>query len=355
VLWTLGDFSGSYKECNDLLDKLNAGGTDNSFSADLLSSILYCKVGNFQVHINHIEEGIQTGMRGYELSKQSTNQLFQTSCTYLLAEAYCLAGDFNRAISLLDELDAIPYKQVAKYLGDLADSLRTKLYLLTNQQDKIKPLYEKDIEAVKPPGFEHILYTTARARYHLEHGKIRDAIDMLQEVSEVLKAEKAYGLLVEADILLTRAFSLLREEDKAIEHLLNAILRTQDAGLVRIYVIEGEEIETLLKQVKHLVSTKADPRYNKADMEYINRLLRVFEKEKKGPAFTSEEALSSRELDTLKLIAENLTNQEIAEALFISITTVKTHVRNILLKLEAKNRIEAVSIAREKGLLHANI
>ena len=81
----------------------------------------------------------------------------------------------------------------------------------------------------------------------------------------------------------------------------------------------------------------------------------MFEKEKKGPAFTSEEALSSRELDTLKLIAENLTNQEIAEALFISITTVKTHVRNILLKLEAKNRIEAVSIAREKGLLHANI
>ena len=73
------------------------------------------------------------------------------------------------------------------------------------------------------------------------------------------------------------------------------------------------------------------------------------------PAFTSDETLSSRELDTLKLIAENLTNQEIAEALFISITTVKTHVRNILLKLEAKNRIEAVSIAKEKGLLHSII
>jgi ATP/maltotriose-dependent transcriptional regulator MalT len=65
--------------------------------------------------------------------------------------------------------------------------------------------------------------------------------------------------------------------------------------------------------------------------------------------------LSNRELDTLKLISENLSNQEIAEALFISITTVKTHVRNILLKLEAKNRIEAVSIAKEKGLLHYNL
>jgi LuxR family maltose regulon positive regulatory protein len=65
----------------------------------------------------------------------------------------------------------------------------------------------------------------------------------------------------------------------------------------------------------------------------------------------SEEVLSARELDTLKLIAEDLTNQEIANALYISITTVKTHVRNILLKLEAKNRTEAVSIAREKQII----
>ena len=355
VLWTLGDFTGAYKESKDLLDKLNAGGTDNSFSADLLSSIMYCKVGNFLVHINQIEEGIQKSIRGYELSKQSTNQLFQTSCTYLLAEAYYLAGDFNRAISLLEELDAIPYKQVAKYLSDLADYLRCKLYLLVNRQDKIKPLFEKDYKVVNKPDFEHILYSICWARYQLEHGKIRDAIDILHEVSEKIKAEKAYGLLVEADLIRARAYSLLQEEDKAIDHLLDAVLRTQGTGMIRIYLIESEEIETLLKQIKQLLSTKADPRYNEIELEYINRLLRVFEKEKKVPAFTSDETLSSRELDTLKLIAENLTNQEIAEALFISITTVKTHVRNILLKLEAKNRIEAVSIAKEKGLLHYTV
>ena len=91
--------------------------------------------------------------------EKSTNQLFLTSCTYLLAEAYYLAGDFNRAISLLEELDAIPYKQVAKYLSDLADYLRCKLYLLVNRQDKIKPLFEKDFEVVNNPDFEHILYS----------------------------------------------------------------------------------------------------------------------------------------------------------------------------------------------------
>ena len=351
VLWTLGNFYGAYKESKDLLDKLNAGGANSSFSIDLLSSILYCKVGNFLVHINQIEEGLQKSVRGYELSKKSTNQLFLTSCTYLLAEAYYLAGEYNTAISLLEELDAIPYKQVAKYLSDLSDSLRSKLYFLTNQKDKLKPFFEKDIEADRNHDFEYIIYTISRARYQVEQGKILDATGILQEVAEELKAEKAYGLLVEADLLLARAYSLLQEQDKAIDYLLDAVLRTQGAGLIRIYMIEGAEIETLLKQIKQLVSTKANPQFNKVDVEYINRLLRVFDKEKKVPALTSDETLSRRELETLKLIAENLTNQEIAEALFISITTVKTHVRNILLKLDAKNRIEAVSIAKEKGLI----
>jgi LuxR family maltose regulon positive regulatory protein len=352
VLWTLGDFSRAYKESKDLLDKLNAAGANNSFSIDLLSSILYCKVGNFLIHINQIEEGLQKSFRGYELSKKTTNQLFITSCTYLLAEANYLAGEYNKAISLVEELDAIPYKQANKFLCELSDSLKSKLYLTTNKQDKLKSLFKKDIKTDKNHAFERIVYTISRARYQIEQGKILDAIDMLQEVAVELKAEKGYGLLVEVELLQSRAYSLIQEQDKAMDYLLSAVLRTQSAGLIRMYIIEGAEIEGLLKKVKQLVSTKSNPLLKKIDIEYINRLLRVFEKEKSVSPIFLEDSLSNRELDTLKLIAENLTNQEIAEANYISINTVKTHVRNILLKLEAKNRNEAVSIAKEKGLLH---
>jgi len=61
--------------------------------------------------------------------------------------------------------------------------------------------------------------------------------------------------------------------------------------------------------------------------------------------------ISDRELDTLKLIAEDLSNQEIADKLFISLNTAKTHVRNILLKLDVENRSQAVSKAKELGIL----
>jgi LuxR family maltose regulon positive regulatory protein len=262
-----------------------------------------------------------------------------------------MMGEYNKAIALIDELDAITYKHAMKSLCILSDSLKCKLYLLTNKEDKLKTLFEKNINADKNYAFERIIYDIDRARYQIAQGKILEAIDLLQKIAEELKAEKAYGTLTEVELLQARAHWLILEEDKAIDYLLQAVLRTQSAGLIRMYINEGDEIETLLKKIKQKVSTKASPQFKKVDIEYINRLLRVFEKEKKVSAITLDDVLSSRELDTLKLIAENLTNQEIAEALYISITTVKTHVRNILLKLEAKNRREAVLIAKEKGLL----
>jgi LuxR family maltose regulon positive regulatory protein len=61
--------------------------------------------------------------------------------------------------------------------------------------------------------------------------------------------------------------------------------------------------------------------------------------------------LSDRELDTLKLIAEDLTNQEIADKLFISLNTVKTHLKNVFLKLDTENRTKAVEKAKELGII----
>jgi LuxR family maltose regulon positive regulatory protein len=63
------------------------------------------------------------------------------------------------------------------------------------------------------------------------------------------------------------------------------------------------------------------------------------------------EPLSERELEVLQLIAEGLTNQEIASKLFLSLNTVKVHTRNIYSKLGAHHRAEAVARARALGIL----
>lgn len=65
------------------------------------------------------------------------------------------------------------------------------------------------------------------------------------------------------------------------------------------------------------------------------------------------ESLTERETEVLTLIAQGLTNQEIADQLFISMTTVKTHVGNILNKIGARDRVQAVIFAYENGLVSA--
>jgi LuxR family maltose regulon positive regulatory protein len=94
--------------------------------------------------------------------------------------------------------------------------------------------------------------------------------------------------------------------------------------------------------------------------DYTSRLLAAFpivEPEQADPSNTQTptseliEPLSERELEVLQLIAEGLSNQEIATRLFLSLHTIKTHTRNIYSKLNAHNRTEAVARARAVGIL----
>ena len=111
----------------------------------------------------------------------------------------------------------------------------------------------------------------------------------------------------------------------------------------------------------HLLSSAADQGIMP---EYTGKLLAAFTIEKQGSADESElprpftsasqpliEPLSERELEVLQLVAQGLSNREIAERLYLALPTVKGHNRNIYSKLQVSRRTEAVARARELGLL----
>ena len=66
----------------------------------------------------------------------------------------------------------------------------------------------------------------------------------------------------------------------------------------------------------------------------------------------SEEALTPRETEVLRLIAAGKSNKEIAAALFVTEGTIKLHVNHILRKLKVSGRAEAISQAVQRGIVH---
>lgn len=65
----------------------------------------------------------------------------------------------------------------------------------------------------------------------------------------------------------------------------------------------------------------------------------------------SESGLSKRELEILELTAKGLSNQEIADKLFVSLNTIKTHLSNMFVKLDVQRRTQALEKARRLGLI----
>ena len=346
-----GKFHESYKICTDLLETINSNPNNTIYNFEFITSVLYSTIGFIQVEWNLLEEGAKNALKGYELSKKADSLSFKSYSTLIYAETCYKLGKLNEAISLLDRPEKTLKNAATSWLNTLFYSFKNKIYIENKEFNNVK-LPEKYIsEKNKNNIFKYYFFNITIARYFISNSTYSEALDMLNELSNSLEKDGAYELLIEVELLKAKALAKQNEKNYAIKSISNAILYAQSEGLIRTFIVEGEEINELLKEVKKEKSIKSSEVFDAVSADFLNKLLEAFKKEERFKKFKTEEILSRRELDTLKLIAENLTNQNIADEMYISITTVKTHVSNILLKLEAKNRKEAVLKAKEKGLL----
>jgi LuxR family maltose regulon positive regulatory protein len=136
--------------------------------------------------------------------------------------------------------------------------------------------------------------------------------------------------------------------DQAIATLEKSLTLAESGGFIRTFVDEGPSLASLLYEA---LSRGISP-------EYVQCLLAAFpidEPEQVAPLQATEtkliEPLSERELEVLQLVAEGMTNQEIAARLYISLNTTKVHVRNINSKLGVNSRAKAVVKAKSLGIL----
>ena len=151
---------------------------------------------------------------------------------------------------------------------------------------------------------------------------VKDGIQAITEIKQILP---------KVSILVLTSFS---EEDKVFP-----AIRAGAMG----YLLKDSSTEQLVQAIY-------DVHNGEASLHPSIALQLIRELNQPSDLPLAEEPLTERELEVLRLVAQGLTNQEIAERLVRSEWTIRTHVRNILGKLHLANRTQAALYALREGL-----
>jgi LuxR family maltose regulon positive regulatory protein len=174
---------------------------------------------------------------------------------------------------------------------------------------------------------------------------------LLDHLLEIAVGTGAHGRCIEIQMLHALALHAQGKTKQALSTLGPILAQAEPEGYLRLFADEGEVMAHLLALIGPF--TTASPDYLQRIQAAIAPVWQAQSEATTQPAprSTLYEPLSTREWDVLQLVAEGLSNQQIAEHLVLSLHTVKLHVKHLLAKLGATNRTQAVARARAFHLL----
>lgn len=267
-------------------------------------------------------------------------------------------GEYNDALAVLYRLEqrlqrrdfTLTARQVSLYLalGDLprlANLVEPLLEILNGSY------YSQSLPLIAEEAFKLYLI-----RIYIAQRKFDHASQLLDEVHTTVERDKRYGRLLEVYLLralIEQKHISERISSVAITHMKRALELGEPSGFILLFLEEGTDLIPLLNGV--ISDRKASIHIKKYAQKIINAFATTTDDVEishlSGEAIGLIEALTPREMEVLQRVATGASNQDIADELVITIRTVKKHLSNILGKLNANNRTQAVAYARELGLL----
>ena len=295
-----------------------------------------------QLEQNRLSEAAITAAQAVDLCENSHPDGILVGYS-VLAHLYHLNGDqaaFQRTVQAIQQLlelyPTMPARVSVPFL--------TRLRVL----DEVFALFRQSPIRRNVTPFEAQILATERLRARVEQpvdGGLEEALTLLDELRPQVAAAGYLCCSLEMLILEMRALDGLGRTDEALNVLERALEIAEPDGFCRTFVDEGESLARLLRIAQA----------NSQHTGYIDRLLTAFDlpEQRRTSISIGEtlEPLSERELEVLHLIAEGASNREIAKSLVVSIGTVKKHVNNIFLKLDAHSRTQAIATAKKHNIL----
>nr|BBH87344.1 helix-turn-helix transcriptional regulator [Thermosporothrix sp. COM3] len=292
---------------------------------------------------NNLTEAQQQVERALHINQYLDDRSIQAQSVLLQARIAAAQGRLHEAMQLLQTQSVYPNPPLLSYELLL---WQKRFELAQGDVATVRRWFESLQDEELPAHTLQEQVALLRARWHLHNGAAQDALSLLRPwQEEALLNERLYSAL-QVKLLLSVAYHQLKQQQEARSLISECVQLAHVERLARLFLDEGETVATLL-------AAQLTTRQEKAHRDYIRELLLAFDyRQKPQVSATADPAsllatLSPQERQILRLLADGMERQEIAEHLVISLNTVKTHLQRLYQKLHVANRFEAVEVARQ--------
>ena len=318
--------------CERTLERL----TDHNGNHLPMAKIVYLPVGMLLYSSDKLEEAqkyLEEGILFYqELGFAHLGGLGEW---YLVLLLYHM-GEKEKAFEMAYRLKAYFKDFIAHRITVFFEALEMELYLREGNTERVSAwLKEPGTTFDKVSGISDINPYFTYLRAMISQKDFFKAQTALEEKEEILRKEGRYGELITVLLLSALVNKRLGMEAEALDDVREALTIAAPEGYERYFLDEGSEVLELVYKVRDTAPG------------FVDKLFRKETKKIHGLA----DPLRKREIEILQLIAEGLSNDEIAERLFITTGTAKWHINNIFSKLGVNKRTQAVDRARRLNII----
>jgi len=200
---------------------------------------------------------------------------------------------------------------------------------------------------------DKITLAIGRLRWMINSGEAAQALTLIkQPLAEANTAQRNRRAL-KLRILMAEALYVDGQRNVAMRTLTRALELGAQEGFVSSFLEEGPRVHEMLREL--LRSRQSDADYRDEDPLSVHLIRLAGTPQEVSPAKPAAsgpaETLTRKELQILELLSEGHSNETMADKLFVSESTVRTHLRSINTKLQASNRMHALAIARRMQLI----
>lgn len=318
-------------------------------TAPPITGLLDISLGQMYYEANDLSRAQSRLRRGIAQSEQLGMLLFSLLGKQALAICQHAQGEKESALKTIREVRQMATQGAIRPVMFLAQAIEADLQLKEGHLIAAAAWNPTEyIESIDNQIDE--LLSFSYVRLLLAQERLSEAQSLLTRLEESALTKGRHRHLITIYILQALSKRYAAAPTSALSDLEKALRLAAPQNYVRAFLDEGTEVAKLLPKGRRIAPA------------FVDKLMNAFLNRKSSPPPTRTvpppeypmpyyEPLSERELEVLSLVANGLSNRQIAQKLFVTVGTIKKHLNNIFGKLAAKNRTQAVAQARTLRLL----